>query len=320
MLTGNKLGVWCTSGVRDLNHLTVYIKRHLKTVSHCNAIIDYEKLGKNDVLETMSKNRAIEINEHNQKVKCTRIAIGCIVKCIMFLGKQGLAFRGHDDSEQSFNKGNFKEIINFIRTENKYLDDHLKNSLTEQYTSPLIQNEFINLIYTNLLNMVKEEIKKTDFVSLILDETTDLSLASQMAVILRYCSNGVIKERFLFFLNVSHDKTAKGLFDAIFSFIENYGLKNKLIGQCYDGARVMSSEKNGLQAKIKNVCPYANYTYCYAHKLNILVKNALYSIQEVVEFFDTTDGISNFFTNSTKKEEILKTYIKHSVFGVCKTK
>ncbi len=23
MLTGNKLGVWCTSGVRDLNHLTI---------------------------------------------------------------------------------------------------------------------------------------------------------------------------------------------------------------------------------------------------------------------------------------------------------
>ncbi len=61
---------------------------------------------------------------------------------ITFLGEQGLVFRRNDDSKQSFNKGNY----NFYKAENKYSDDHLKNYLPEQYTSPLILKNFIFLI------------------------------------------------------------------------------------------------------------------------------------------------------------------------------
>lgn len=42
-------------------------------------------------------------------------------------------------------------------------------------------------------------------------------------------------------------------------------------GQAYNGASVMSSEKAGVQAKIKEISPLALYTHCYAHSLNLSI-------------------------------------------------
>jgi hypothetical protein len=36
------------------------------------------------------------------------------LRCIKFLLHQGLAFRGHDESEESSNRGNFIELLKFL--------------------------------------------------------------------------------------------------------------------------------------------------------------------------------------------------------------
>ena len=42
-------------------------------------------------------------------------------------------------------------------------------------------------------------------------------------------------------------------------------------GQAYDGVSVMSSGKEGVQAKIKEISPLALFTHCYAHCLNLSI-------------------------------------------------
>lgn len=44
-----------------------------------------------------------------------------------------------------------------------------------------------------------------------------------------------------------------------------------IVAQSYDGANVMSGKFNGVQAKIKNKFPYAIYTHCMAHRINLVV-------------------------------------------------
>ena len=39
---------------------------------------------------------------------------------------------------------------------------------------------------------------------------------------------------------------------------------SNICGQAYDGASVMSSGKEGVQAKIKEISPLALFTHCYA--------------------------------------------------------
>lgn len=41
------------------------------------------------------------------------------VKCIRFLLKQGLSFRGNDESESSINRGNYIELLKFLATNNE---------------------------------------------------------------------------------------------------------------------------------------------------------------------------------------------------------
>ena len=45
-------------------------------------------------------------------------------------------------------------------------------------------------------------------------------------------------------------------------------------GQCYDGASLMSGEKNGVAKKIKDIVKTCLYTHCYGHSLNLAVKDA----------------------------------------------
>ena len=59
-----------------------------------------------------------------------------------------------------------------------------------------------------------------------------------------------------------------------------YDCRNKLVGQTYDGAAVMASSLNGLQAKVKAVAPYAQFVHCYAHRLNLVLSQGARCIQE----------------------------------------
>jgi hypothetical protein len=40
------------------------------------------------------------------------------LRCIKFLLHQGLAFRGHDESDESSNRGNFIELLKFLAGNN----------------------------------------------------------------------------------------------------------------------------------------------------------------------------------------------------------
>jgi hypothetical protein len=62
---------------------------------------------------------------------------------------------------------------------------------------------------------------------------------------------------------------------------------------------------NGLQSKIKSTAPQAMFIHCYAHRLNLVLQDAVGEIQEVKIFFATLSGISVFFSKSTKRTNVL---------------
>jgi hypothetical protein len=68
------------------------------------------------------------------------------LRCIKFLLHQGLAFRGHDESEDSSNRGNFIELLKFLAGNsgevNKYVLNNAPGNCT--LTSPTIQKQIIH--------------------------------------------------------------------------------------------------------------------------------------------------------------------------------
>lgn len=148
---------------------------------------------------------------------------------------------------------------------------------------------------------IESEIKMSTFVSVIIDETPDVSHREQCCMIFRYFFGNYIHDRFLGFIHVSESRTADTLVEIIMSFVYNYDCKTKLVAQSYDGASVMSGARNGVQQKVKEFCPQVIYIWCNAHILNLVLSKSCSKIGEVSSFFSALQVLVNFFSQSTKR-------------------
>ncbi|CAI9112692.1 OLC1v1013168C1 [Oldenlandia corymbosa var. corymbosa] len=78
-------------------------------------------------------------------------------KCGAF---QGVPFRGHDESQDSKNRGNFIELVKFIAKYNKDVAKVILHNAPQnaQYTSPIIQKEILSVFPRKVQNFIREEI------------------------------------------------------------------------------------------------------------------------------------------------------------------
>lgn len=92
-----------------------------------------------------------------------------------------------------------------------------------------------------------------------------------MAICVRYTKDLIVYERFIGFINVSQKQDANALSTAIINFFKINKINVPVIAQSYDGANVMAGKFNGVQQKIQNEYPYAIFTHCMAHRINLVV-------------------------------------------------
>ncbi|KAH7650649.1 Ribonuclease H-like protein [Dioscorea alata] len=192
-----------------------------------------------------------------------RIRLTAVLDVTRFLLKQGLPFRGNDESSNSLNKGNFLELLEWYSLQNAPGNNQL--------TSPKIQKELANACATEITRVIIDDIGDSYF-SLMIDKARDASGKQQMGVVLRYVNkNGHVIERFLALVHVS-DTSAISLKNAIdYSFAKHKLSLSRLRGQGYDGASNMRGEFNGLKALILRENPYARYVHCFAHQLQLVI-------------------------------------------------
>ncbi|XP_025206903.1 zinc finger MYM-type protein 1-like [Melanaphis sacchari] len=153
-----------------------------------------------------------------------------------------------------------------------------------------------------------------------MDETTDIMSKSQLSTILRYVTNEGVEERFLGFVDVSHNRSAKCLAEHVFRLLNEYKCVDKLVAQTYDGAAVMSGQHNGLQTLVRSKCKNAIFVHCYAHKLNLILKQSVDYIKECKIFFTMLSGLSSFFSKSTKRIHALDQEVKKRFRSVAPTR
>ncbi|KAK1874902.1 Zinc finger MYM-type protein 1 [Dissostichus eleginoides] len=222
-----------------------------------------------------------ETELHNERVNKNREILKRLIDCVLFLGKQELSFRGHDESAESRNRGNYVELLSFLAESNTDLHYHLSTNKVFTGTSGKIQNDLIYAIAEVFGEEIKMEIKKAPFVAVMVDETTDVGNVAQLSVVLRYVTDTGVKERFVRFEDVTSGKRADDIAALIFRFLEEYECSlDKVVAQCYDGAAVMASGLNGVQAKVKERAPMALFIHCYAHRLNLVLTQGASKLKE----------------------------------------
>ncbi|KAE9521548.1 hypothetical protein AGLY_018048 [Aphis glycines] len=125
-----------------------------------------------------------------------------IIDLILYLSRQGIPFRGHDEAKNSLNQGNFKEAC-LLRAQT---DVEFKKKLSTSFnlTSPEIQNEIISICCSIVEKSIVSQIKEVGFV------------------------------------DVSEKQDSQTLADTILNFLSQLNLHDvPIIAQSYDGARVI---------------------------------------------------------------------------------
>ena len=108
--------------------------------------------------------------------------------------------RGHDESLGSVNRGNFLELFDLRIQDLSIFRDNRQN----YYKSPTAQNEFLNLIASQIRSVIISECVNKPF-SITIDETPDVSHYEQVAFCIRYAYQDLkVRERFLQFSMVEN--------------------------------------------------------------------------------------------------------------------
>ncbi|CAH9060043.1 unnamed protein product [Cuscuta europaea] len=240
---GNRVGevAFTEKGVNNWKKALDIFNTHVGVVgsAHNNARVKLE------TFQNQRQSISHLISAHGREIEAAyRIRLTAILDVIRFLLKQGLAFRGHDESSSSLNKGNFLELLEWYSQRNEEVANTLNENApgNNQMTSPKIQKELTNACAFEVTRVILEDIGDNLF-TLMVDECRDVSVKEQMGVVLRYVDKrGYVIERFLGIVHVT-DTSAMSLKSAVDELFSKHKLSlSKLRGQGYDGASNMRGE------------------------------------------------------------------------------
>lgn len=142
------------------------------------------------------------------------------------------------------------------------------------------------------------------FFSLSLYTTFDVSRKEQLSLVIRYInkSNGEVCER-LIAVRETLMTTGQHLLSVLDDICKDMCLdwKTYLIGQSYDGAASMRGAYNGLQAIVKEHNSSAIYVWCWAHKFNLVIVDAVSSCSQARDLFGTLETLYDYIGSSKKR-------------------
>ncbi|XP_057532927.1 uncharacterized protein LOC130810820 [Amaranthus tricolor] len=244
----------------------------------------------------------VQMNEYH-------IRLNASLTCLRFLLGQGLAFPGHDESEESYSRGNFLELLKWLGGKVEEIRKYTFQNAPKncQLTSPKIQKDIITCCAKETTKRIIEEVGDGYF-SILADESSDVSQKEQLALILRFVNreNGSVVERFLGILHVG-DTTALSLKNAIMSLLMEHSLSPSMIrGQGYDGASNMRGEINGLKTLIMNDTPRAYYIHCFAHQLQLTLVAVAIKNVNCTWIFDVLANLLNVVGASCKRRDLIR--------------
>ncbi|XP_070682427.1 uncharacterized protein [Malus domestica] len=216
-----------------------------------------------------------------------RTQLGASIGVSRILFQQGLPFRGHDESENSLNQGNFLKILWWLRHYNEGIKAVTLENAPEnlKLTSPDIQKDISSAISYEIINAITSDINDSLF-SILVDESRDKSSKEQMAIVLRYVDKGHVIERFVGIEHVA-DTKASSLKLAIDDFFSRHGLSiSKLRGQGYDGASNMQ-EIGDLFTMVSSV---VNVMVASSKRRDILREKHAHVVLEALENNELSSG------------------------------
>ncbi|KAK1410977.1 hypothetical protein QVD17_37520 [Tagetes erecta] len=304
-------GTWSTKGFCDWTkkgaireHVGGVRSLHYKAVQKCDDLMK-PKQSIHEAFNKLSK----------EEMVANRARLSGSVQSVRFCLENTCPFRAHDESENSRSPGMFLAVLKLISANNpdvgKYTLGNAKKN--NKLTSPTTQKEIIECFAKEVTKIICEEIKG-DVFGLLVDESSDVSLKEQMAVVVRYVDKlGVVKESFIGIVHVTNTNSST-LKEAILSLLANNQLSiDQVRGQGYDGASNMRGKFNGLKSLILRDNPSAHYIHCFAHQLQLVIVAVAKKHEGVKTFYEYLSMVVNTVSASCKRKDMLREAKKERV-------
>ncbi|XP_050256643.1 uncharacterized protein LOC126702070 [Quercus robur] len=288
----------------------------ISSVMLCSSVVDfvspisahYQAIKKSeDLLKEKQHIQSVLVKQSNKDKLDYQVQLNAIVDCIRFFLCQELAFRGHDESQGSSDKGNFLELLQFLGNHNKSINEVLQTAPKNcKLTHSDIQKDIVNAIARETSKAIIKDLDN-GFFSILVDESHDISVKEQMSLVLRYVNKkGIIIERFLGIVHVA-STTALSLKCAIECLLCEHNLSlSNLRGQGYDGASNMQGDINGLKTLILKENKSTFYVHFFAHQLQLTFVAIAKNHINIAEFFIVVSNLVTVVGGSCKRRDALR--------------
>ena len=186
------------------------------------------------------------------------------------------------------------------------MQDWLKKK-QNKHTSHVIQNELLKIMAHRVLRDVADHFQKSPFLSIMIDETTDVSNQEQITIVMRRVDEELeVYEEFLGLYQVT-SISAISLAAVIKDIMTRLNLSmSKFHGQCYDGCNTMSGARSRVAKRITNEKPCALFTHCYGYSLNLAASDTVKNSRLMRNALETTHEITKLIKFSPRCEQFLE--------------
>lgn len=330
-------------GMYDLKHIYQAIDRHENSKMHDHCVSAYmhhkaQKTVKDLVNVNLSQKR-------RQLVEKRREIFKRIIDVVRTLGKSGSAVRGKRNEAayslkyEELNHGNFLETIMLLAKYDPLLSAHIDEAAAKSQalhdkgskqgggTYSFLSKTTVNYIIEAVTDLMKEkisaEIRKAGMYSIQLDTTQDVSITEQCSVIARFvngnATNAGAQERLIAIFSCS-STTGQSFVEYILKVLKELNLNVKnCISNATDGASNMQGKDKGFSTLFQKECEKVGgqqlHVWCYAHVLNLVIKDVTSMILEVSILFSLLNETFALIRESYKRMDIWRELVPRIGLG-----
>lgn len=153
----------------------------------------------------------------------------------------------------------------------------------------------LEVLFEDCFAALLSDLKSTEYMSLAVDESTDVTDMSQLSMFVRYFDGDIFKEELLSMLPLTTHTTGEAIFSAVKTFFEEKGLDlGKINLLVTDGCPSMIGKERGIVSRIVNEYPTVNSLHCIIHqtvlcaKLSGKLKEAMDTVISIVNHIRST--------------------------------
>ncbi|KAJ3656534.1 hypothetical protein Zmor_015605 [Zophobas morio] len=276
--------VGVTQGIMSPTELKKKVTKHQQSTWHKINTLNYLVVGESNLAHRLSRDYFFQIKKHNKVVCENQYALNVLIDCV------------------KYNTGefNFQHEMNKLKELNPSFGELLQN----------LEEDLLDSIHSVYIDVIREEIAQTDFVSIELNEAANLG-SSTAIFIIRYELKGQIFERFLGFKTLGN-KSFQEVSNVILIELARLGVvkkPHKLISYSHD-LSISPDTKNQLHSEIKSVYKNVQFIYSYTHNFDLFVERTVWKFKEVKIFFGNLENIALFFTQSEKCVQALNATVE----------